>query len=48
MENISWSGKIMFHIDFIKEEIQNRFDLISEERVKKFEQNSENLLMKIG
>ena len=31
----------------IKEEIHNRFKLISEERVKKFEQNSENL-MKIG
>ena len=31
----------------IKEEIQNRFNLISEERVNKFEQNSENL-MKIG
>ena len=31
----------------LKEEIQNRFNLILEERVKKFEQNSENL-MKIG
>ena len=30
-----------------KEEIQNMFNLISEERVKKFEQNSENL-MRIG
>ena len=30
-----------------KEEIQTRFNLISEERVQKFEQNSENL-MKIG
>ena len=31
----------------IKGEIRNRFHLISEERVKHFEQNSENL-MKIG
>ena len=30
-----------------KEEIQNRFNLISEERVKYFKQNSENL-MRIG
>ena len=31
----------------LKEELQNRFTLISEERVKNVEQNSENL-MKIG
>ena len=31
----------------VKEEIQTRFNLISEERVKTFEQNTENL-MKIG
>ena len=30
-----------------KGELRNRFNLISDERVKKFEQNSENL-MKIG
>ena len=32
---------------FIKEELHNRFNLISEERVKIFKHNSENL-MKIG
>ena len=32
---------------YLKEEIQTRFNLISEERVKNFEQNTENL-MKIG
>ena len=31
----------------VKEEIQNRINLISEERIKQFERNSENL-MKIG
>ena len=31
----------------IKEEIQNRINLISEERIKEIERNSENL-MKIG
>ena len=31
----------------VKEEIHNRFNLISEERVQNFKQNSENL-MKIG
>ena len=34
-------------IDKVKEELHNRFNLISEERVKIFKYNSENL-MKIG
>ena len=38
---------MMANYEVVKEEIQNRFNLISEERVKKIEQNSENL-MKIG
>ena len=51
---VIWSGRFkndnfdMQDKDNLKEEIHNRFNLISEERVKThFEQNSENL-MKIG
>ena len=34
-------------VEYFQGELHNRFNLILEERVKKFEQNSENL-MKIG
>ena len=45
--SISWSSQSWRLSVSIKEEIRNRFNLISEERVKNFEQNSENLT-KIG
>ena len=43
----AWVRTWLAALGVVKEEIQNRFNLISEERVKYFEQNSENL-MKIG
>ena len=43
----TWLVLQMWHTISFKGEIRNRFNLILKERVKKFEENSENL-MKIG